>query len=68
MATVSLERLEQLAQRIITTTEDGNSKLVTGDLAEDEVQDALHTVLDAILDLTMVLNNAGCTLAKVDAE
>lgn len=68
MATVSLERLEQLAQRIITTTEDGNGKLVTGDLEEDEVQDALHTVLDAIMGLTMVLNNAGCTLAKADAE
>ncbi len=64
MSDVMLEKLEYLSQKIIDVTADGNARIVIGDLDEEETQDAMHTVLDAIMDLTMVLSNARCTIKK----
>jgi hypothetical protein len=65
---VTLERLDGLARRITEATSDGNAKLIVGDYDDGEVEEAVSAILTAITNLSMVLSNASCTLAKGDEE
>lgn len=65
---VTLEKLHGLARRITEATGDGNAKLVAGDYDDGEVEEAVSAILSAITNLSMVLGNASCTLAKEDGE
>lgn len=68
MGTVTLERLHGLARRITEATEDGNAGLIVGDYDDREVGEGVDAILTAITNLSMVLSNASCSLAKGDEE